>query len=1000
MSKSVLVAEDSATQAELLRSHLEDSGYAVTVAYDGQAALEELRKGSFDIVVSDVVMPGVSGYHLAHRAKRLHPDIRVLLLTALSDSLDVVRALQSGADGLLPKPYERRQLLDRVAALLHPASEQAPSPSGLEVALRGQRFVVSARPQQMLDLLVGTFQDLVETNALLADHERRLAEVNAELSRQLAAADTERARLNAVLEAAPAAMVVVDEQGRVTAGSNAVATLVGVAGVDELRGERIAEMLRFIRPDGAELPMAERPLSRAVARGESVEMGASFDLLVERADGSRAPILAYAAPVRDASGKVTGGVGMLHEIDALAVHDPLTGLPTQAGFADRVHAAIDVSAEHDEMAAVLVIAPDRFQRVRDSVGSIEADQLVTAMAVRLQAGIEAQANAHPATSAAYLGNHEFAVVLPRVRDEAAGVRAAEVLHRHVAGTYRVGGLDLPLTASVGVSLADAKTSVADLVSTAAAAAHDAGHRGGDRVQLSDVAAFQRAAKRLREETDLRRAIATGELSVHYQPLVGLSADHVASVEALVRWHVPGEPLRQPDSFIPLAEETGLIVPLGWWVLDEACHQVARWRQELPGGAGLTLNVNMSAQQLAQPDAAERVRAALAHSGLDAPALQLEITESGVMDDPGDAAERLHALRALGIRIAVDDFGTGYSSLLQLRRLPVDVLKVDRAFVAGMTEQDEDAAIVAGTVRLGHALGLEVVAEGVENLDQLVRLRALGCDTGQGFHWTRPLAGDAFQRWWRGYVAAPDDCGTRTGPELHILSDLPDDEEMAYVVHALRSPLTSIRGVAELLRARDGGDEEQLQRSIDAILRSADELNNRLGMLTQVRAARTGRLSLRMSVRPIADLVADIVADTAAQLAPHDVRLNADPALRANVDAERITQAVRIMLSNAAKFSPPDAPIEVSVERDDTAVAISVRDYGTGVPAERRTELFHRFARLGSRTKGMGIGLYLAQVIARAHRGHMRYQPGEGGGSMFTLLLPQAQAESEQVSLPA
>jgi EAL domain-containing protein (putative c-di-GMP-specific phosphodiesterase class I)/GGDEF domain-containing protein len=392
---------------------------------------------------------------------------------------------------------------------------------------------------------------------------------------------------------------------------------------------------------------------------------------------------------------------------------------------------------------------DRAQEIRDALGKERADQLLAYLAQRLQEALDLPVIARYTTQASlgHLGDAEFALVLPRLAEPQHGVLVADTVRTHLGGRWELGEVELSPTFTAGVTTTSQRgMRAADLVPRAAAAAHAGSRRGGNLVQSSDPEAVHRATDRLRDEADLRHGIQHGELEVYYQPVIALSGC-VTGTEALVRWQHPVKGLRSPVDFIPLAEETGLVVPLGWEVLRIACEQAASWRTELPGGSHLVVNVNMSPQQLEQGDTTERVEAVLRDTGLAPRGLVLEITEASTVH--GGAVEQLSRVRSLGVGIAIDDFGTGYSSLLQLRKLPADVLKIDREFVAGLLTNPDDATIVSMSVRLAQALGLRVVAEGVETSEQAEELWRLGCEYGQGFLWSRPRPAAEFAQWWSG-----------------------------------------------------------------------------------------------------------------------------------------------------------------------------------------------------------------------------------------------------------
>ena len=981
----ILAVEDSPAQAALVVADLEDEGFDVTLAVDGEQALERLAEAPYDLVLSDVVMPGIDGYGLCRAVKAAHPELPVILLTSLTDPMEIVHALEAGADNFLRKPYDRAQLSARVRAALAPRGA-APGGGGVadaaEVVLADRRVRVSAERQQILGLLLSSFEDLVVSNKELHERELALRAAQEQLRVQLDATEQERRRIATVLGAAPQAMVILAPDGTITDVSDDLCRLVGVA-PHALVGRPVDEVLAFADATGRRLGRDESPLAVARREARPVERGASFDLYLERADGAQLPVIVRTAPVHDGRESVLGVVAAVQEIGALASHDPVTKLPHQGVFADRVARAVSAAPAGGGGAAVLVVVIDRFDLLRENVTAEEASAFLAGLADRLRAGLHGAVDG----SAAYFGHDTFAAVL-RVADEVDARRWAQHLASRLAREpLDVGGLELAVSVSVGV-VVDVGSSTDDpvrLVSAAATAARRASAAGGDRVVMADPAADARAGDWLQRRAALRTAIEEGQLRLHYQPVVDVRTGRPSAVEALVRWQHPDHGLLGPDAFLPLAREAGLIAPLGWWVLDEACREAASWRAgATPELAHLSVSVNLDAQQLADPAMARRVAATLTRTGLDPSALVLEITENGVTDDPDQAAERLRSLKALGVRVAIDDFGTGYSSLVQLRRFPVDSLKIDKSFVDGMTSEAEDAAIVASTVRLARALGIDVVAEGVETEEQLVQLRVLGCDLGQGYHWARPVPPDELHRWSTAAArAASEATAADSAPAEADDAQAALDELVAYLVHELRSPLTVISGYARM--AVD--DDPSIGDVLDPILRGAADMEQRIATLADTRAVSQGTMVLDLQTIDLVDLVRTLVHDLGPQLRPHPLTVEGDEPVLARVDTTRVGQAVTNLLTNAAKFSPPTAPIEVTVRAGASRAAIVVRDHGPGVPEERRPELFRRFARLGSRVRGMGVGLYLVRAIARAHGGDAHYEPAAGGGSCFGLSLP-------------
>lgn len=426
-----------------------------------------------------------------------------------------------------------------------------------------------------------------------------------------------------------------------------------------------------------------------------------------------------------------------------AAHDALTGLPNRALFLDRLGQALARRQRHPSGVAVLFLDVDRFKWLNDSLGHAAGDELLVTVAGRLQTAMRG------ADSVARFGGDEFVVLCEGVADEAEAEQLAGRVAAALSRPIAVGGDEMTVTASIGIAYAPADgpdITPESLVRDADAAMYGAKEQGRNRHELFDAATRERVLARHETVNALRRGIGRGDLVVYYQPALDLASGRIVGVEALVRWDHPTRGVLPPAEFMALAEDTGLVVPLGSAVLVEACQQLAAWQSE--GGAleGLSVSVNLAVRQLLAPELPALVEEALTDSGLDPSRLCLEITESALLEDGDSSTRALQRLKSLGVRIGVDDFGTGFSSLTYLKRFPVDVLKIDRSFVDGLGRNRQDRAIVASVVDLAHAFGLTTVAEGIETPGQLDQLRALGCEWGQGYLWSPALPPQAAGRW--------------------------------------------------------------------------------------------------------------------------------------------------------------------------------------------------------------------------------------------------------------
>ena len=415
-----------------------------------------------------------------------------------------------------------------------------------------------------------------------------------------------------------------------------------------------------------------------------------------------------------------------------AFHDSLTGLPNRAMFSELLKAELETSKRtKDHLFSVLFLDLDRFKNINDSLGHTHGDLLLVAFAERLERTLR------PVDTLARFGGDEFAILLSGIVDTTDAVRVAERIHAELSVPFDLDRNSAFATASIGIALSSSGYDRPDdILRDADIAMYRAKENGKARYEMFDHGMHARAVQRLQLESDLRQAVERKEFCIYYQPIVALESGRLAGFEALVRWNHPRRGIVSPADFIPVAEETGLIVPIGQFVLEEACKKVREWQIASPTHRSLSLSVNLSARQVAQPDLLDRIKTAIDQSNLAPHCLKLEITESVVMENAEAAVIKFKQLRSIGVQLSIDDFGTGYSSLSYLHRFPLNYLKIDRSFVMRMT--DNDNAIVKTISTLAQNLGMEVIAEGIETEEQFRQLKELGCEFGQGYLFSRPV----------------------------------------------------------------------------------------------------------------------------------------------------------------------------------------------------------------------------------------------------------------------
>ena len=549
-------------------------------------------------------------------------------------------------------------------------------------------------------------------------------------------ANADLSRLAAIVESSFDAIISMTLERRITSWNGAAESMYGYA-ANEVIGR---SMEIVVPPDRLE---EFRTVYDRLGRGEDV---APFETERMTKDGRRLEVALRLSPIRDQTGAVVGFSGIGRDITErrraeertrhLALHDSLTGLPNRTLFHDRLEHALAEARRHDRRAGLLLLDLDNFKDINDTLGHTAGDRLLVEVARRLDACVRVS------DTVARLGGDELALILTEVRrPEDAALVARKAMYR-MAKPFRLDGREVETTTSIGIAIYPADGEDADQLLRAADMAlyrAKAEGRNAFRFYAAEMSAQVEARKSL--ECDLRRALERDELTLEFQPQFEFAAGRIAGAEALVRWRHPRLGPVPPTEFIPLAESSGLIVPLGAWVLQEACRQTRFWRDA--GLPHLPMAVNLSLAQCRSGDLANSTWRALHASGLEPRALEFEVTESLFLSPGNVYLNDLYRLRARGVRVSIDDFGTGYSSLGRLRQLPVDQIKIDRSFVAGLGHSPDAEAIVCAVIRLGRSLGLRVVAEGVETDAQCAFLRAEGCDAAQGFHIARPLPPNEF-----------------------------------------------------------------------------------------------------------------------------------------------------------------------------------------------------------------------------------------------------------------
>jgi len=682
--KILLLVEDNPGDARLLREMLNEQGSQHTelthVQYMREAE-KHLAEHTVDLILLDLGLPDTHGLAAVRRAHTVAPRVPLVVLTGMDDEVLASQALQEGAqDYLIKGQIDARGLL------------------------RSLRYSVERKAME---------------EALFAEKER--AQVT----------------LNCIGDA----VACTDSLGKVTF-LNLVAEKMTGWSLREAAGLPLGEVFRVL--DAASREAAPSPMETAV--GQEGTGHRPPNCVLVRRDGFEIPIEDSISPIHDREGNATGAVIVFRDVSAAramadqithsAEHDFLTGLPNRMLLNDRVNQAIAMAPRHHKRVAVLFLDLDGFKHINDSLGHPTGDKLLQSIAKRLVECVRAS------DTVSRQGGDEFVVLLSEVeRSEDTAITARRMLQA-VAEAHSIDHHDLHVTTSIGVSVfpddgLDAET----LIKNADTAMYQAKENGRQSYKFFKPAMNVRAVERQAIEESLRRALERQEFAVHYQPKVSLKTGEITGAEALLRWTHPVRGPISPAQFIPIAEDCGLIRPIGNWILREACRQARAW---LDAGLPLaSMAVNISAVQFRNENFLQGVFSTLEETGLDPKYLELELTESVLMKHAESTEVILKTLRARGVQLAVDDFGTGYSSLSYLRRFAIDALKIDQSFVRQITTTPSETTIVTAVISMGRSLNLRVVAEGVETTEELAFLQAHQCDQAQGYYFSRPVAAPQF-----------------------------------------------------------------------------------------------------------------------------------------------------------------------------------------------------------------------------------------------------------------
>ncbi|HEY0845316.1 MAG TPA: EAL domain-containing protein [Noviherbaspirillum sp.] len=734
--RTILMVDDTPANLAVLAHALEEHGLRVLVAQDGEEALRRVDFARPDLILLDVMMPGMDGFETCRRIKKNASlrDIPVIFMSALSDHGDKLLGFEVGGIDYVTKPFDMAEVLARIGThlTLRVVQQQLAEQNARlqeEVSLRQQTERQLQRAHDELEeRVIQRTLELADTNARLTAEVRERRRAEDSLRRN-------EARLRRFIEANIIGVCFWSVDGVITEANDAFLQLLGYAQQDLKKSKLHVE---------AVLPPEHRPAWLTMLE-ELRRYGSSTPVEKEllRRDGSRVPVMIGETFINDEQSEGVSFVLDLTErkqaeerIRYMADHDALTCLPNRMLLQDRLQQAIAHACRTRTQVAVLFIDLDYFKHINDSLGHQVGDALLRMVADRLSKCVR------EGDTVARLGGDEFVLALPLVSGGTDAARVAQKALAALDATFHCGDHELHVSGSIGVSLyPDDGEDVEALMRTADTAMYYAKERGRGNYQFFTQSLNRIAQHRHATGNALRHALLRDELTLHFQPQVDMATGRIISAEALLRWCRPEGASVSCNEFIAVAEETGLILPIGEWVLREACRQLRQWHDD--GYTDMAIAVNLSPRQLLQPDFQDRVSGVLDEMRVPASCLDLEITETILIQRTEDNVATLKQLSDLGVKLSIDDFGTGYSSLAYLQRFPVDALKIDRSFVSGIGQDHNHTALVGAIISMAQSLQLKVLAEGVETEQQVRFLQAHGCPLAQGYFYSKAIPADDF-----------------------------------------------------------------------------------------------------------------------------------------------------------------------------------------------------------------------------------------------------------------